>query len=193
MNDLVARKSISTKKLALNGIMIALVFLATFFTKIPIPATQGYFNIGDTVIIIAAILIGRNSGFIAGAFGSALADLATGYLLYAPFTFVIKGIEGYVIGLIASKKNRNLLQEPSTFNFASEIRRIIAMIVGVLIMVAGYFFSEAYLLGLFDKTFSLVVAVNDLLMNLLQGGISVVVGYILVTVFDRLGIKKILN
>jgi len=60
----------ATRKIAVNGMMIALVFLATYVTKIP--TAVGPFNLGDSVIIIAAVLLGRKSGFLAGAIGRRL-------------------------------------------------------------------------------------------------------------------------
>ena len=56
------------KKLIMNGLMIALVFLATYFTRIPTMILPGgYFNLGDAVIILAAFLLGPTGGSIAGA------------------------------------------------------------------------------------------------------------------------------
>ena len=62
---------ITTKKLVLCALMTAIVFLITFtpFLQIPSPMTQGYYNIGDAAIMIAAILLGRRVGFIAGGVG----------------------------------------------------------------------------------------------------------------------------
>lgn len=79
----------------INGLMIALVFVVTRFTSIPTPV--GYFNIGDVAIMVTAVLLGKNSGFAAGAIGSAIADISSGYYIFAPVTFIIKGLEGYVI------------------------------------------------------------------------------------------------
>lgn len=174
---------VSTKKLVLNGLMIALVFLATFFTRIPTPLPQGYFNLGDAVIIISAILLGRKSGLIAGGIGSLLADVSAGAFIFAPITLVVKGIEGYIIGSIASSEDGK-----ST----GEVRKIAAAVIGALIMVAGYFLAEAFILGLFDEAFGFMAAVAELPANLLQGGLSVVVGYILTTILGKINIQKYL-
>lgn len=174
----------ATKKIVLNGLMIALVFLATFFTKVPIPMTQGYFNIGDTVIIITAILLGRKSGLAVGAFGSMLADAAGGYYIFAPLTFVVKGLEGFIVGSIAAGEAGEK---------AGEARKILAVIAGALVMVAGYFIGEACILGAFDKTLGLTAALTELPLNLLQGGISTVVGYVLVTLLEKVGVRRVLE
>jgi uncharacterized membrane protein len=39
--------------LAASSIMAALVSVATIFIIVPIPATQGYFNVGDAMVMVA--------------------------------------------------------------------------------------------------------------------------------------------
>jgi len=172
----------SIRKLVLNGLMIALVFLVTFlpFLHIPSPIAQGYFNIGDSVIMIAAILLGRKSGFIAGAIGSALGDLAVGAFIFAPFTFIVKGLEGFVVGAIANKNG----------NVPSFISKIIALASGVLTMVAGYFFFELTLIRLFDKSLAATAVIAELPGNLIQSVVSAIVAYALVAIIDKTNIIK---
>ena len=148
----------TTKKIVMNGLMIALVFLVTYVAKIPTPLPGGYFNLGDSVIMVAAILLGRRTGLIAGAIGSCLADIAFGSFLFAPFTFVIKGLEGYTTGLIAGS-------DPSARGIQIT-RSIVAVAAGAIVMAGGHFLSEAFLLGFFDKAFGLAAAVAELPANL---------------------------
>lgn len=173
---------ISTKKIALNGVMIALVFLATYFTHIPTPLPGGYFNLGDAVIMVAAITLGRTSGLISGAIGSCLADIAFGSFLFAPITLVVKGIEGLVVGVIAGMGK----QDAKT----TTTLRVISVVVGATIMILGYFFAEAFILGLVDKSFGLAAAIPELLPNLIQGSLSAVVGYALSYALLKMNIKK---
>lgn len=174
----------STRKLVLNGLMIAMVFLITFlpFLHIPSPIAQGYFNIGDSVIMIAAILLGRKSGFIAGAIGSALADIAVGAFIFAPFTFIVKGLEGFVAGAIANKTGR----------LPDFTLRIIALTAAAITMVAGYFFFELTLIRLFDKSLAATAVIAELPGNLIQGAVSAIVAYALIAVIDRTNIKKLI-
>ena len=58
------------------------------------PANEGYINVGDAIIVFGALLF---SGLVAGlssGLGSALADGLGGYAHWAPFTLIIKGVEG---------------------------------------------------------------------------------------------------
>ena len=184
----------SVKKLVLNGLMIALVFLTTYFTRIPTPLPGGYFNLGDAVIMLAAVLLGPLGGLIAGAIGSSLADLAAGALLFAPITFVVKGLEGFVVGLLASKYWHTIqnqqAKEQRKSGASVHYRLIFALVVGAVIMVTGYFAAAAFVLGFFDSTFGWAAAVTELLPNFIQGGLSAVLGYILILLLSNINIDK---
>lgn len=160
----------STKKIVLNGLMIAVVFLTTYFTRFPGPIPPGYINLGDVAIMVAALILGKKSGFISGAIGSALADLVAGAFIFVPVTFIVKGIEGYVIGLVGESK---------LLGVGSKVARVWAVAAGAVVMVLGYFIAEALILGAFDSSFGLTAAILELPPNLVQGGISAVAGYIL--------------
>ena len=41
-----------TKLIVLNGLMVAFVCVATMVIQIPVPMTQGYVNIGDSIIFV---------------------------------------------------------------------------------------------------------------------------------------------
>ncbi|MEM3930060.1 MAG: ECF transporter S component, partial [Candidatus Korarchaeum sp.] len=84
------RGSVS-KLVAIVGVMAALTTLATMVVQIPTPATKGYINLGDTMVMLSGSLFGSLIGSISGGVGSALADLLSGYAHWAPFTLVIKG------------------------------------------------------------------------------------------------------
>ena len=128
-----------THKLVIAALLTALVTLATMSFQVPIPATKGYINLGDTVIFIAALLLGSKYGAVAGGVGSALADLLSPYAVWAPFTFVIKGFEGFIVGYVFYRL--------STAKGGTALR-IAAMVLGGLWMAAGYFAVEIVLYGL---------------------------------------------
>lgn len=175
---------ISTKRLVINSLMIALVFLVTMLIRIPSPIPGGYFNLGDAIIMMAAILVGRRTGMIAGAIGAALADLATGYLFFAPITFLVKGIEGYVVGLIADKS------EDDTMGM---ILKLISVVVGAIIIVAGYFILEMCVLRFIDETLAVTAIVAEVPGNIIQGAASAVIAFILATILGDTPIKQKLN
>lgn len=173
---------VSTKKLVLNGVMIALVFLATRLISIPGPIPPGIINLGDSIIMLTAILLGSKSGLVVGAFGSALADITfPGGFVFAPVTFIVKGLEGYIVGVIAShsdKKSRSMFL------------RGVAVVAGALVMVVGYFLAELFVLRIFDSTFGYTFAMAELPFNLVQGGTSAIVSFILATLLDKANIRN---
>lgn len=181
-------KNSSIKKMVLTSLFIALVFLSTYFTRIPTPLPGGYFNLGDAAIMLAAVLMGPVAGLIAGAVGSALADLAAGALLFVPVTFAVKGIEGLVVGLLTVKLRKKGITG-SSFHFSL----VLAVIAGAIIIAAGYFLAEAFVLGAFDPAFGLTAAVTELLPNSVQGALSAALGYILVLVLSKMKVDRLLN
>jgi uncharacterized membrane protein len=124
------------REIAAIGIMAALTTIATMTLTIPIPATQGYFNLGDAIVIISALVFGPIVGGVAGGVGSALADLLGGWYTWVPFTLIIKGLEGAVAGYIGGRQQTNY------------IKSVIAWLIGGSIMVIGYFLVQVMLYGL---------------------------------------------
>ena len=116
--------------LALSAVMAALVAISTFLIQFPVPATGGYIDIGDVMIFISALTFGPIVGGIAGGIGSFISDTVSGYLLYAPFTLIIKGLEGTISGSISNQKNI--------------WRDVIAVTVAGVEMVGGYFLAEFF-------------------------------------------------
>lgn len=127
-------KTFTARELAISGVFAAAVCVATMVISIPVPATSGYINVGDSMIFISALLFGARIGGIAGGIGSALADILLGFGNYAPFTLIIKGVEGVVVGHL-SRKN-------------SLIWYMGAVVAGGAIMITGYFIVQAVLLGI---------------------------------------------
>ncbi len=154
------------RTLVFGALGIALVAFATMSVQVPIPQTRGYINLGDTLIFVFAILFGARIGALAGGVGSALADILTGYAHWAPFTLLIKGIEGLIVGLLASGEKSN-------------IRRLLGCILGGLEMIAGYFLVEVFLYGL-------GAAFAELPGNFIQAGSAVVVGPLVVFALQRI-------
>jgi len=79
------------------------VYAATIAVQIYQPATGGYFNLGESVIYLAALISTPIVAGVAGGVGAALADLSTGYAIFAPATLVIKFAEGYLAGLLTRR------------------------------------------------------------------------------------------
>ena len=97
-------KTSSPFTLAVAAVFAALVCVATIIFSVDVPATEGFFNIGESMVFLSALLFGSFVGAFAGGVGSMLADLILGHPVYAPATLVIKACEGAVVGAL---KKRN--------------------------------------------------------------------------------------
>jgi uncharacterized membrane protein len=120
-------------KLALAAALAATTTVATMLVQIPIPPTRGYLNFGEIMVFTSALLFGRFVGGVAGGIGSSVADIITGYAYFAPYTLVIKGLEGFLAGSIRDGKSTR--------------RDVLGWFVGAAAMVSGYFLAEAYIMG----------------------------------------------
>src|SRR2546428_11974759 len=87
--------------MSLSAVTIVMVFLSTFLFQFPIFSSNGYFNFGDIMIFTFAFTFGPVVGGISGAVASSLSDALSPFGTIAPFTFIIKGLEGLLAALIA--------------------------------------------------------------------------------------------
>mgnify|MGYP003296955684 CR=1 FL=1 len=104
MGNKAARNNI--RMMTITALGIALTFVATAFINIrlPIAANGGLIHLGNVVLFVMATLFGKKIGAISAGVGMALFDLMGGWVLWAPFTLVIVGLMGFVVGLITEKK-----------------------------------------------------------------------------------------
>ncbi len=141
-------------KLALAAVFAALVCVATLTLVVSIPATTGYFNVGETVIYAAALLFGPLVGGIAGGVGAAVADMIVAPQ-FAIGTLIIKIVEGAIVGFLYKKLQRRI----RSFTLSATI----AVTIGGLEMVAGYFIYEQLVLG-----YSFAVALSEVPFSIVQ-------------------------
>jgi uncharacterized membrane protein len=94
---------LDSRTVATTAVFTAFVAAATSFFSVSIPATQGYFNVGEIMVYTSALLMGPYVGAFAGGVGSAISDVALGYPAYAPGTLIIKGIEGFIVGYLGTR------------------------------------------------------------------------------------------
>ena len=166
-------KHTSTFKIVLTALFAALICIATMLVQIPIPATGGYANLGDGVILICAYLISPLYAVIAAGLGSMLADLLAGYASYALGTLVIKAGVALIATLIFNRFGRG----------RKTGAQIAAMVVGAVLaeafMVLGYFAYEALFMG-----FGLGAA-GSIPGNIGQGVVGAVIGCVVAPILSR--------
>ncbi len=155
------------QRLAISALLTAIVCVATFVVKIPSPATNGYFNLGDCFVLLSGWLLGPVYGALAAGLGSALADILSGYMQYAPATFVIKALMAVAAYFIIKALNKPL------------IGKILGGITAEAIMVLGYFGYEAVILGYG------IAAAGSILSNVMQGFVGIIAGIAVTTAIEK--------
>ncbi len=147
-----------TYDLVICALFIALTYVATWLINIRLPfmGNGGLIHLGNVPLFVAGMLFGKKTGSIAGAFGMGLFDLMSGWTTWAPFTFVIVGAMGFVIGLIEEKK-------PFKVAMGNDI---LAVIAAIIIKVVGYYFAEVILFGNWIAPFGSVPG------NIIQVGVA---------------------
>ncbi len=164
------RKKWTFATTAVVAALIALATIATMAIRIPIPATTGYFNIGDVFVVLAGLWLGPLAGAIVGGVGPTIAD-AIGFPVFIPATMITKGMEGFIVGLIASRAKEGDIK----------IKTIAAFAGGVTIVI-GYFVFEAYIYPAVGQTIpafaitDIGAAIVEILPNMIQGIVGAVGG-----------------
>ena len=158
----------NTKKIVMAALMAALACVATMIIKVPSPL-KGYLNLGDCVVLTAGWMLSPIYGFLAAGLGSALADLFSGYVVYAPATFLIKGC----MALIAYFGFRILHKKVSDLP-----SRIISGTAAEMLMILGYFVFEGCMYGFGPS-------VVNIPANAVQGIAGLIIGIILTKVFVK--------
>ena len=145
-----------SKQLSFTAVFAALCCVSTLLLTLPLP-TSGYFNTGDVFVLLSGWFLGPLFGSVAAGIGSALADVFSGFMLYAPITLFVKALDAFVAYLVWAFLKH--LIKKDAFDFTV---RAISAIFGELVMIAGYFLFECILYGA-------IGASANLLGNALQG------------------------
>ena len=149
-----------TNKLSLIQVIYASMFSAIIFVftyiGVQVPAFGafgGLTHMGTLVMFIISIKYGKYYGALSGAIGMTLFDLLSPWAAWAPGTFVVRIIAGYVFGLVAESKEGQGM---------SMTKNWLSLGLGGLVIVVGYFIFEALFLG------SGLAALRSIPGNLLQ-------------------------
>ena len=160
-------KKINLRKLVAAALFAALACVATLVIQVPSPI-GGYLNLGDCVVLLCGWLLEPIYGSIAAGLGPALADGISGYVVYAPATFVIKALmalAAYFIGKI--------------FVRSRYIASLVSGVCAEAVMVLGYFAFEAMFLQLGWGASAGIVS------NIVQGITGVICAFLLKEIIDR--------
>ncbi len=155
--------SANVKTLAITAISLVLVYVFTAVVNIRLPFAPngGLIHLGNVPLFVAAILFGKRIGMIAGGLGMALFDLTSGWTAWAPFTLLIVGCMGLVVGAVTEKKK--------SFPFY-----LLALVLACAVKVGGYYLAEVILFG------NWVVPLTSIPGNLIQVGAAAVITLVII-------------
>jgi uncharacterized membrane protein len=162
-----------TKKIVIASLMAALACVATMIIKIPSPL-QGYLNLGDCIVLVCGWMLAPGYGFLAAGLGSALADVFSAYVVYAPATFLIKGAMALIAHACFKLLHKGIGKLSS---------QLIGGVLAEIVMILGYFVFEGFLYG-FGPSLVNIPA------NCIQGAAGLVFGILLAKTFEKSGILK---
>ncbi|MDI9243510.1 ECF transporter S component [Fusibacillus kribbianus] len=151
--------------LTVTALFIALTYLFTAFinVRLPIAANGGLIHLGNVPLFIGAVIFGKKTGMLAGGIGMGLFDLLSGWTLWAPFTLVIVGLMGYVVGRMTEKESHQ--------NYFWYVASIAAACV---IKIVGYYLAEVIIYG------NLLAPAASIPGNLVQIAVAAVIVLIVI-------------
>lgn len=160
-----------TKTIAIYAIFIALTYVCTWLINIRLPfvGSGGLIHLGNVPMLVGTLVFGWKAGAIAGSFGMALFDLTSGWLLWSPFTFVIVGLMGLVVGMFAEKKPIK--------NYV--LNAIVAILLAIGIKVGGYYIAEGILYG------NWIAPVGSIPGNIIQVSVAAVIAIPVAPILKR--------
>lgn len=161
----------SAKKVALIGILGALVCAITMWPQIPVPATEGYIHLGDAVIFVAAAILDPLSAVLTAGIGSMMADFFSGYAHWMLPTLIIKGLMALFMASVVRKN-------------ANNVNLTVGMIGSGFIMIVGYYVAAAIMKGNWQLPMASVP------FNLIQFASGFVVAFVIIAGLKSRGIIK---
>ena len=155
------------RRLCQCAIFAAVIYVFTAYLHLP--SFNGYTHIGDGFLYLAASLLPTGYAAAAGAVGAGLADLLSGYSIWAPATLVIKALTAC---FFTSRAPSFLCR-----------RNLWALLPAAALCGAGYYLYECAITGNFAAPAAGIPG------YLIQSALSSLVYLALGRALDRAGIK----
>lgn len=153
--------------MCLSGLWAAMVFVFTAYFHIP--SHVGYTHIGDGFIYLSACIMPFPYAIFIGVGGAVLADVLSGFAIWAPATVIIKA----AAVLLFSRKTKKIVCS----------RNLIVLIPAAIICTGGYYLYDALLIGSFAS------AVAGIMGYITQSVLSSILFIACALMFDKLKIK----
>ena len=168
------RNKKSLLKITYTAIFTALILLATSVIKFSTGLGEGYIHLGDSFIYLSACVLPFPYCLIAGALGGALADILSGYAIWAIPTMIIKMLNAVPFALVCRKYKSSKILSKQT---------VLMAIISGAITILGYFVTECIL-------YSVASATLSLLGNTIQAVASGIIFVIIAKATDKINLKS---
>ncbi len=153
------------KRTVQAALLAAFTCVATVLIRIPAPL--GYLHAGDGLVLLCGWLLGPGYGALAAGIGSALADVAAGYVTYAPATLLLKG---GMAALAAWLLRVCVRRRPA---WPLRLACVLSALLPVCGMACGYFLFNTWLMH------SVAAAAVALPGDLVQGAVGIAIAALL--------------
>lgn len=173
------KKKLKTKDICVTAVFMALVCIATLFFKVSIPG--GYAHLGNGFILLGCVFMGNPAAILIGGVASALADLLGGYGQWIVPTLIIKGLMGFFTAKVALGNSE--YSSGQLYKF----RTVLAVIVGIITMVVGYFLFGIPLMG------SVAASITQIPGLVSEGIVGIMLFYILGIALEKAHVLKFLR
>lgn len=174
-----------TKTMIIAALLTAFTCIATMVIQIPTP-TLGYIHPGDSLVLLSGVILGPVTGGLAAGLGSMLADLLSGYVIYALPTFVIKALSAAIAGVVFQALRKKGIcsgwKAVLTAGLSAELNVVFGYFVNSLIQtmfLAGLVSAETFAAGLTN-------ALTTLIPNSVQGGTGIFIGILLFPILSQI-------
>lgn len=162
----------TTKQMVYSAMFMGIIFISTYFIQIQTSAGMGgLVHVGTVALFSISLKYGKKYGAISAGIGMAMFDILSAWFIWAPATFVIRIIMGYVVGWIAEDENGQ---------GTNLTKNIIAILVGAAVMLPGYFIFQAFILG--GESGGVAAAVTGIPGNITQ----IVIGLVALLIIKQL-------
>ncbi len=173
-------KTSSVKQMAQAALFAALIFLGTYLPKIPIMSGAGYIHFGDGFIYTAAAILPPLYAACAGAVGGILADVLSGFALYAPATALIKALMAVCVSWMC--RGNGFIRRMRGGHDSVRARDILilgaAFVAAGAVNIAGYFIADMVLYGV-------AAGIAGLLMNAIQSAAGIAVFFVAFPILSK--------
>ncbi|MBQ4645344.1 MAG: TIGR04002 family protein [Clostridia bacterium] len=164
----------SLLKITNTAIFTAIILLATSVIKFSTGLGEGYIHLGDSFVYLTACVLPFPYCLVAGALGGALADILSGYAIWAIPTMIIKMLNVIPFALVCRKYKSSKILSKQT---------VLMTVVSGIITIFGYFVAESVLYSVASATLSLIG-------NTIQAVASGIIFLIIAKAVDKINLKS---